>query len=71
MRSVVPKMIGIGEPPLRIEILKSIGVVDFTNAYRRRNVVTIDGVKANVVSMDDLLLMKRAALRDRKKSRDQ
>ncbi len=64
-------MIGIGEPPLRIEILKSIGVVDFTNAYRRRNVVTIDGVKANVVSMDDLLLMKRAALRDRKKSRDQ
>ncbi|NMM50335.1 nucleotidyltransferase [Marinigracilibium pacificum] len=66
----VPKMVGIGTPPLRIEILKHLNSVDFRYAYQRCIKKKVDGVDINVVSLDDLILLKKAARRDRNLSRD-
>ena len=40
---LVPKMVGIGEPPLRIEILKKLDTVDFNYAYERSELKKVDG----------------------------
>ena len=55
---LVPKMIGIGEIPLRIEILKKLDVVDFKYAYQRAVKTFVDGLQINVVSLEDLILLK-------------
>ncbi|MEM9856241.1 MAG: nucleotidyltransferase [Bacteroidota bacterium] len=67
---LVPKMIGIGQPPLRIEILKKLDTVDFTYAYQRSEIKEIDGLHIRVVSLDDLILLKKAAKKGRDKARD-
>lgn len=67
---LVQKMIGIGKPPLRIEILKKLDTVDFKHAYQRIKTKKVDGVSMKVVGMDDLILLKKAALKGRSKSRD-
>ena len=67
---LVPKMIGIGEPPLRIEILKQLGVVDFQYAFQRAIVKKIDNLTLNVISIDDLVLLKESAVQDRNSTRD-
>lgn len=67
---LVTKMIGIGEPPLRIEILKKLDVVDFSYAFQRAELKLVDGLKINVVSLEDLILLKKAAEIGRSKARD-
>ena len=67
---LVPKMIGIGEPPLRIEILKKLDTVDFNYAYERSELKKVDGLDIRVVGLDDLILLKRAAAQGRSKARD-
>lgn len=67
---LVEKMIGIGMPPLRIEILKKLDKVDFKFAYQRAEIKTIDGLRIHVVSLDDLILLKEAAVKGRDKERD-
>lgn len=67
---LVQKMIGIGQPPLRIEILKKLDVFDFKYAFQRAKKVMVDGVLINVVDLDDLILLKKAAIKGRNKSRD-
>lgn len=66
---LVPKMIGIGQPPLRIEILKKLDI-DFEFAFQRARKVTVDNVSINVVDLDDLILLKKAAVKGRNTSRD-
>lgn len=56
---LVPKMIGIGQPPLRIEILKKLDI-DFEFAFQRARKVTVDNVSINVVDLDDLILLKKS-----------
>jgi predicted nucleotidyltransferase len=67
---LVPKMIGIGEPPLRIEILKQLGTVDFSYAFERAIIKKVDGLSIKVVALDDLILLKKSAVEDRNYSRD-
>ncbi|MEX2565101.1 MAG: nucleotidyl transferase AbiEii/AbiGii toxin family protein [Cyclobacteriaceae bacterium] len=67
---LVEKMIGIGMPPLRIEILKKLDTIDFKYAYQRAEIKNIDGLHIKVVSLDDLILLKEAAVRGRDKQRD-
>ena len=68
---LVQKMVGIGEPPFRIEILKKLDVVDFTYAFQRIKKISVDGIEINVIGLDDLILLKKAAIKGRKKARDQ
>lgn len=67
---LVQKMIGIGQPPLRIELLKKLDAVDFEYAYKRKITKKVDDVLINVISMEDLTLLKHSAVKDRDKSRD-
>ncbi len=67
---LVQKMIGIGQPPLRIEILKKLDKVDFEYAFQRVKTTSVDGVSINVIDLEDLILLKKAAVKGRNKSRD-
>ncbi|MEM6642533.1 MAG: nucleotidyltransferase [Bacteroidota bacterium] len=67
---LVPKMVGIGQPPLRIELLKVLDTLDFEYAYQRVELKEVDGLRIRVASVDDLILLKKAARRGRSKARD-
>ncbi|MCA9287000.1 MAG: nucleotidyltransferase [Phycisphaerales bacterium] len=59
------RVIRMGVPPVRIEVLTSISGVRFDECFDRRNIATIDGVSVSVISRQDLLTNKRAAARDK------
>ncbi|MEP5613932.1 MAG: nucleotidyl transferase AbiEii/AbiGii toxin family protein [Cyclobacteriaceae bacterium] len=67
---VVPKMVGIGNPPLRIELIKKLDTVDFEYAYQRSSIRKLDDLEINIISLEDLILLKRAASIGRSKARD-
>lgn len=51
----------MGIAPNRIDILTSIDAVDFDGAWSRRRQTTYGGIPIAVLSLDDLLVNKRAA----------
>jgi predicted nucleotidyltransferase len=55
------KVIRMGNPPIRIEILTSISGVDFDKAYSERIVENIDGVPINIISLENLKINKKAS----------
>lgn len=55
------KVIRMGLPPVRIELLTTITGVEFAECYARRISATIDGVPVNIISRDDLIVNKRSA----------
>ncbi|HYL36621.1 MAG TPA: hypothetical protein VEV17_11975 [Bryobacteraceae bacterium] len=61
------KIVRLGVPPVRLEILTSITGVDFASCYARRCQVELDGVLANLIHLDDLKRNKQASgrLKDR------
>ncbi|MBI4025830.1 MAG: hypothetical protein HY360_12670 [Verrucomicrobia bacterium] len=57
------KIIRMGYPPLRLEILTSIDGVEFEECYRRRIEVRIQDVLVQMISRDDLIRNKKASRR--------
>jgi hypothetical protein len=57
------KNIRMGTPPLCIEILTSIDGVKFEECYKNKNTVTIDNIKVNFISLNDLKKNKKASAR--------
>ena len=55
------KIIRMGMPPLRIEILTGASGVDFRSCYDRRVTVRVDDVDVLMIGLDDLRANKRAA----------
>jgi predicted nucleotidyltransferase len=55
------RIIRMGVPPVRIEILSSISGVEFRVCRARAVHATIDGVPVPVISREDLIANKRAA----------
>ena len=55
------KMVRIGYPPIRIEILTEVSGVKFEKCYARRKEVKIDGVTVKLISLADLLKNKKAS----------
>lgn len=55
------KMISIGRPPSRIDILNHVAGIDFQTAWERRTIIDIGGVAAAFLSREDLVKSKRAA----------
>ncbi len=53
----------MGNPPLRIETLTSISGVDFPDCYGGRVEDTIDGIKINIINIQNLKKNKKAANR--------
>jgi len=55
------KIIRIGEPPLRIEVMTSVSGVDFDACYQQRINDTIDGIRVNFINRENLKANKLAA----------
>jgi len=51
----------IGVPPVRIDIITDISGVPFEEAYPRALITEWEGVKIRVISLQDLLVNKRAS----------
>jgi predicted nucleotidyltransferase len=58
---VAGKVIRMGRPPLRIELLTSVSGVDFDACHRRRQTQIVDAVEIAFISLADLRANKRAA----------
>jgi len=54
-----------GVRPFLIEILTAIDGGEFATAFKRRVQVEIDGVKINMIALDDLKINKRASGRNK------
>lgn len=55
------KIVRIGVPPLRLEVMNEISGVSFDQCYRQRAEETIDGVRVCFIDRESLLLNKQAA----------
>ncbi|MBI1299917.1 hypothetical protein GC175_33755 [bacterium] len=55
------KIIRMGNPPMRIELLTSISGVSFAECYDGRIVDELDGVPVNIIALDDLKQNKQAS----------
>jgi hypothetical protein len=55
------KIIRMGHPPMRIEVLTGISGVEFTVCYAQRVVDEIDAIPVNIINLEDLKQNKRAS----------
>ncbi len=55
------KIIRMGVPPVRIELITGASGVDFAECYKRCETVNIDDLVVNIISLNDLKMNKRAA----------
>ena len=55
------RIVRIGVPPLRLEVMNEISGVTFADCYARRIEETIDGVRICFIDREKLLANKRAA----------
>ena len=55
------KVIRMGVPPIRIEILTTISGAEFHRCYPRREVADVDGVEVNIIGLEDLKANKKAS----------
>lgn len=55
------EIIRLGVPPIRLEILTSISGVEFAECYSRRLETELDGVRVNLIQLDDLKRNKQAS----------
>jgi hypothetical protein len=55
------RIVRMGVPPVRLEILTTISGVDFADCYSRRLEAEMDGVTVNFIQLDDLKRNKRAS----------
>jgi len=57
------KIIRMGNPPFRIEVLTTISGIAFSECYARRSVTELDGLEIPFIGLDDLKTNKRASAR--------
>jgi predicted nucleotidyltransferase len=55
------KIIRMGVAPMRIEILTTISGVDFEDCYQKKVVDEIDGIKVDIINLEQLKINKRAS----------
>jgi predicted nucleotidyltransferase len=65
MHAANDEIVWMGAPPLRVDLLKAAPGVIFDEAYSRRVTETWEGVRVEIIGIDDLISAKRAAGRDR------
>ncbi|MEJ2657676.1 MAG: hypothetical protein P8012_10860 [Desulfobacterales bacterium] len=57
------KVIRMGVPPVRIEVITGASGVNFSECYSRREVIEIDGIRVNFICLEDLKINKKAFAR--------
>lgn len=55
------KIIRMGVPPVRIEVITGASGVDFAECYKRCVTLNIEDLEVNIISLNDLKVNKRAA----------
>jgi predicted nucleotidyltransferase len=55
------KIVRMGLPPIRLEILNEISGVTFAKCYPVRKRVKLDGIRVDIISLEDLKTNKEAA----------
>jgi hypothetical protein len=55
------RVVGMGMPPMKIEVVTTISGVLFEECYQNRQVVDIDGLSVNYLSLSDLRKNKLAS----------
>lgn len=55
------KVIRMGFPPVRIEVITGASGVDFNDCYSRRKHVSIDKIPITFISLEDLKINKKAS----------
>ena len=55
------KIIRMGLPPMRIEIMTSIDGVVFEDCFPRRHTIELEGIEVPMISLDDLRKNKKAS----------
>jgi predicted nucleotidyltransferase len=55
------RIVRLGEPPLRIELLTSVSGLTFEECYPHRQKALLDGLRVDVISLPDLLRNKKAS----------
>lgn len=55
------RILRMGVPPLRIELLTSISGVEFEDCYSRRILIEVDGLLVPTIALDDLKQNKRSS----------
>ena len=58
--TTLDRVVQLGYPPYRIDIITSISGVEFENAWANRWVIDVDGMQVPFIGRDDLLTNKRA-----------
>ena len=53
-------VIQLGQPPRRIDLLMGIDGVAFEDCFKRREVISVDGLPLNFIGLDDFKANKRA-----------
>lgn len=59
------QVVRMGVPPMRIELITSISGVEFDACYEARIESVLDGVRVNIIGLEDLKRNKKAAGRPR------
>ena len=55
------KVVRMGVPPVQTKVITGASGVEFNECYSRREIVEIDDIPVNFISLDDLKSNKRAA----------
>ncbi|MFB3788939.1 MAG: hypothetical protein ACE15F_21480 [bacterium] len=55
------KIVRMGVPPMRLEIMTTISGVEFSSCYARRVTAEIDGISVTLIGLDDLKINKQAS----------
>ena len=58
--TTLDRVVQLGFPPYRIDIITSISGVEFDSAWENRLIVDVDGVQVPFIGRDDLLANKIA-----------
>ncbi len=57
------KVIRMGVPPVRIEVITGASGVVFSECFSRREIIEIDGIRVNFICLEDLKVNKKASAR--------
>jgi len=59
------RIVRMGVPPLRIDLLTNVSGIEFAESFAYRTQAVIDGVQVNLISLDHLKQNKRASGRSK------
>lgn len=57
----------VGVAPIRVDIMMGIPGIGFTAAWRQRSITSFEGVKVNIIGIDELIKNKKASKRKQDK----